>query len=199
LAATIGIDDVSLWPVCDAGKLQELQVDRLERLIVAYAIPIPSMTSGGPADLPHDEKLDIVSLARETTFVTLLAGPATLTVRLRERLRNNRKWVFLNPKKFARARRLMKRLLPVYRDPEQLRNVYERWFKYTGSVSRRAEWVVDADARYELQGWFKRKESAPNRGSWIANAEAKYVLHDGAAWRAVLTAIGSGSSVTRNG
>jgi hypothetical protein len=196
IAAAIGVDDVARWRICDAMRLPELRQEQIDCLIVAYAIPAHEVLSGSFIDPSCDARLNIVSIARETAFVTLLASAATMTSRLRERHRSSIKRIFLHPRKFSRTRQLTKRLLPIYRDPEKLHRVYDWWFKYTALLSKRGDWVVNAEAKYVLRGWFRRMTSTSDGGMWVANADAKYVLHDGASWSKVLKRINANGSNT---
>ena len=196
IATAIGVENAADWRICDAGRLGDIADARAERLIVAYAIPSPRVATGRPLKNTTDEKLGIVALARRKTFVTLVASSATLMSRLQQRVRSNRKWILLNPRKFLRARRLLRRLALVYQDPSQLRRMYESWFEYTASLPHDGMWIVNADAKYRIVGWRKRTASATYRGQWVVNAEAQYWLHPGADWKDVLTKIVSRTSAT---
>lgn len=194
VAAAIGIDDVAQWHICDANWLPQIQHEQIDSLILAYAIPANDVISG-LVDVPsNDSRLGIVSVAREVAFVTLLASSRALTSRLRDRHRASIRRFFLNPRKFARTREMLKRLLPVYSSPAQLREIYDWWFRFTATVPNRGHWVVNADENYVLRGWFRRMKSIPGRGMWVANAQARYELHDSTVWSQVLTEINAPST-----
>ena len=191
IAASIGVDDVPGWTISDAMFLARIPEEHLARLIVAYAIPVHEIVSGRFVDPSSDRRLDIVSRARETVFVTLLASSASLSSRLRQREHQNLMRIFLNPRHFFKARRHTERLKPIYRDPLKLQTAYDWWFQYVASTPSKNAWVINADEQFELRGVFKRMVSAPNRGTWVANAVARYELHNCGSWKEVLAKLNS--------
>jgi hypothetical protein len=187
VASAIGVTNGEEWRVSDAMHWARLKDEKIDRLIVAYAIPTYAVVSADPQKPHVDPRLEIVSSAAQTTFVTLVASSTSLTARLKQRYRMRLRQILLRPRGFIRRHQFVQRLLPIYRDPQKMRIVYEWWFRYVDSTPNLGSWVVDADAKYERRGWFNRRVSAPQRGTWITNVRAKYGLHAGTSWSDVLT------------
>lgn len=128
VARVLDARDLSTWKVAGPRSLRQLDGSRTTGLILHYDFLRPYFRSTKTHD--RDEALDILQVARNVRFVTLVASPRLL----RERIETSE----IRPKTKGDAYKGPKRLLKLrrdYEDPARIRQFYERWLEFTRKQS----------------------------------------------------------------
>jgi len=128
---------------CISRRLQELHIDRL---ILHCAILSPWRRLGASGRYEANERLDILGLFDETTFVTLWADPEVLRRRLESRIAKVPEHVVPGQAPPLRRLRRVYRLGLQRRQgeniPEWLHR-YDQWLQFCDTHEPKAHWIVD--------------------------------------------------------
>ncbi len=142
----LDIDDLNSWTFANAHQVSQIREEHVQQMVLHYAIPSLSLTSGQLGDISDDPKLLALSLAKKVSFLTLYAAPRTLVHRVGLRKRSNRKMLLRNPQKYYRESKRLKQLEELYRRPDKLSHIYDKWLMYCQSYQAKTHWLISVES-----------------------------------------------------
>jgi SAM-dependent methyltransferase len=159
VAAVAETGDGSGWLHVDANDLAEFSQPEAPRLILHYDILRPHRRSAKTH--ARDEVMDVLGCARRVTFVTLSRPPEQLRRSFKAEpvpLATRAGWFFE-----GRRRR---KLLREFKNPQEIRGHYQRWFEFTATTGSR-HFVVSPDAEprvTSLEQWRRSQQGGGAAG-----------------------------------